>query len=58
MAFDRLYAALGAAKDDAPAPFWSISRGITEATRWGAMVTYSSGVGQGYKFVIVLRRIE
>ena len=57
MAFQRLYAALEHAERQAPGPFRAISRGMAEAIGWGAVVSYSSEVNRGYRFVIDLRRI-
>lgn len=57
MAFERLYAALESAESQAPGPFRAISRGMAAALGWGAMVSYSSSVGKGYRFVIDMRRI-
>lgn len=57
MAFERLYAALENAQDQAPGPFRTIALGMTAALGWGAVVSYSSRVGKGYRFVIEMRRI-
>jgi hypothetical protein len=57
MAFERLYAALENAQDQAPGPFRTIAQGMTAALGWGAVVSYSSRVGKGYRFVIEMRRI-
>lgn len=55
--FERLYAALDAPPEQAPPQFRAISEGISAAMRWGAVVTYSSSIGGGYRFVIEMRRI-
>ncbi len=57
MAFERLYAALEAPADKAPGPFRAIAEGMAAAVTWGAVVTYSSRVGKGYRFSIEMRRI-
>lgn len=57
MAFERLYAALENADRQAPGPFRALSRGMAAALRWGAMVSYSTQVGKGYRFTIQMRRI-
>lgn len=57
MAFQRLYAALETAERLAPGPFRTISRGMAASLGWGAVVSYSSEVNRGYRFVIDLRRI-
>jgi CHASE2 domain-containing sensor protein len=57
IAFERFYAALDSTVEGAPAPFRAITRGMSAAMSWGANVSYSSGVGRGYRFIIDLRRI-
>jgi signal transduction histidine kinase len=57
MAFERLYAALELSGGASHGPFSSIARGLAAALGWGAVVSYSSQVGKGYRFVIELRRI-
>ncbi len=57
MAFERLYAALELSDAASHGPFGSIARGMAAALGWGAVVSYSSLVGKGYRFVIELRRI-
>jgi hypothetical protein len=57
MAFERLYAALELGDAASHGPFGSIARGMAAALGWGAVVSYSSQVGKGYRFVIELRRI-
>jgi hypothetical protein len=57
MAFDQIYRAIDSDADDAPAPFKAFSAGLAKAVRWGASVTYSSGIGKGYRFNIDMRRI-
>jgi hypothetical protein len=57
MAFERLYAALELSDAGSHGPFGSIARGMAVALGWGAVVSYSSQVGKGYRFVIELRRI-
>ncbi len=57
MAFERLYAALEAPADKAPGPFRAIVEGMAAAVTWGAVVSYSSRVGKGYRFTIEMRRI-
>ena len=57
MAFERLYAALELRDAASHGPFGSIARGMAAALGWGAVVSYSSQVGKGYRFAIELRRI-
>ncbi len=57
MAFERLYAAFDLDDSANRGPFGSIARGMAAALGWGAVVTYSSQVGKGYRFAIELRRI-
>jgi hypothetical protein len=57
MAFERLYAALEISDAVGHGPFGSIASGMAAALGWGAVVSYSSQVGKGYRFVIELRRI-
>ena len=57
MGFGRLYAALEAAESLPPGAIRAIGRGIGAAPGWGGIVSYSSEVGRGYRFVIDLRRI-
>ena len=57
MGFGRLYAALEAAESLPPGAIRAIGRGIGAAPSWGGIVSYSSEVGRGYRFVIDLRRI-
>jgi hypothetical protein len=57
MAFERLYAALELSEAASHGPFGSIARGMGAALGWGAVVSYSSQVGKGYRFAIELRRI-
>ena len=57
MAFERLYAAFENADAQAPGPFRAIGEGMAAALGWGAVVSYSSRVGKGYRFVIEMRRI-
>jgi signal transduction histidine kinase len=57
MAFERLYAALELSEAAGHGAFGSIARGMAAALGWGAVVSYSSQVGKGYRFVIELRRI-
>jgi CHASE2 domain-containing sensor protein len=57
MAFERLYAALELSDASSHGPFGSIARGMAAALGWGAVVSYSSQVGKGYRFAIELRRI-
>jgi hypothetical protein len=57
MAFDQIYRAIDSDADDAPAPFKAFASGLAKAVRWGASVTYSSGIGKGYRFNIDMRRI-
>lgn len=57
MAFERLYAALELSDAASHGPFGNIARGMGAALGWGAVVSYSSQVGKGYRFVIELRRI-
>lgn len=57
MAFERLYAALEMNNTGNHGPFGNIARGMAAALGWGAVVTYSSQVGKGYRFAIELRRI-
>jgi hypothetical protein len=57
MSFGRLYAALEAAESLPPGSIRAIGRGIGAAPGWGGIVSYSSEVGRGYRFVIDLRRI-
>jgi hypothetical protein len=57
MSFERLYAALELSDAASHGPFGSIARGMGAALGWGAVVSYSSQVGKGYRFVIELRRI-
>lgn len=55
--FERLYALLDTPKVQSTEPYRSIVSGIADALGWGAMVTYSSHVGKGYRFMINMRRI-
>lgn len=57
MAFERLYAALETSDDTAPGPFRAVAEGMATAIGWGAVVSYSSRIGKGYRFSIELRRI-
>lgn len=57
MAFERLYAALENLEDQAAGPFRAIATGMAAALGWGAVVSYSSRIGKGYRFVIEMRRI-
>jgi signal transduction histidine kinase len=57
MAFERLYAALELGDAANHGAFGHIARGMAAALGWGAVVSYSSQVGKGYRFVIELRRI-
>lgn len=58
MPFDRLYAAIEPNAADAPPQFRAASRGMAAALHWGAMVSHSSGVGKGYRFIIDMARIQ
>jgi hypothetical protein len=58
MPFDRLYAAIDPAASDAPPQFRAASVGMAAALRWGAMVSHSSGVGKGFRFLIDMARIQ
>lgn len=57
MAFERLYAALENSGEQAAGPFRAITTGMMAALSWGAVVSYSSQIGKGYRFVIEMRRI-
>jgi hypothetical protein len=57
MAFDQIYRAIDSTALDAPAPFKAFGEGLSNAVRWGTLVTYSSGIGKGYRFNIEMRRV-
>ncbi len=54
---ERLFDALDPIHGNAPDPYPALASNIASILHWGTMISYTSGVGNGYRFFINMRRV-